>query len=438
MIRRSDITQGFARALVDEHGSISNAARSILPQMEIATNGKPPTFNSVRCILNQALKGENGANQTLRNDTLGRIAALLERQGINIDDVGEIKKIKLAKHQGFIKSKDGEIEYTKDLPSESIVFTPSWDKGPEWPVVQPAKPTNVTHLPYKAQPRIGRTIVILPDVQVGYLRSLDDPSKLTPMHDLVALDVAAQIVADLQPDQLGWIGDFLDLPEMSRWLQVEEFWRTTQPAIDEAHRILAQFEAAAGPRERRKPTFFIAGNHDRRLREYVTKNARAAFHLRPAASTPESWPDLTVPHLLRFEDLGIEYCGEFPGSEYWITDRLVCRHDPASKGVYDATVIAGHTHRVRTESVSKRTSAGQVHSNIVEIGCLCRIDNYADRSSLMRTSVPSDRGFVTGWTQAVCVVHIDDDGQFQIDTVQIHNGKALYAGKVYEARPKAA
>lgn len=428
-----------AKELVAQYGSQSAAARAIVSECVIG-NGTIPTFNAVRMWINAALLDTSQSARAEKEDRLTRIAELLEKNGIAIADVGEIKKIRLGTHQGFIKNKDGEVEYTKDLAADTIVFTPAWETGPAWPVVQPAAPTKITYAPYVARPRIGKTIVIMPDVQCGFLRNIDNPSQLTPIHDRAALDVAAQIVADLQPDQIGWIGDFVDLPEMSRWLQVEEFWRTTQPGINEAHKILAEFECAAGPR--REATFFIAGNHDRRLREYALKNARAAFHLRPAMSTPQSWPDLTIPHLLRLDELGIEYCGEYPGSEKWLTKDLVCRHNPPKKYDYAGTVIAGHTHHVRNTVESRRSQGGSIFSRVVEIGCLCRIDNYDDRNSLMATSVPSDRGYVTGWTQAVCVVHIDEDEQFQIETVEIQQKdgvyKAGYAGRWYSAKREAA
>lgn len=439
MYRRRDFTRQLCEDLVSKHGTMLNAARHIAEQC-IDRHGRPARVNAVRQWIQEEMASGNEANREAseRLSKAERIVSLLERSGFSVDDVGEIKKIRLGSHRGFIKNANKEIEYTHDLPADSIIFTPAWEQGPKWPVVQPAKPVSIKPVAYQPRPRIGRTVVVIPDVQCGFLRPLDDPANLVPIHDREAIDVALQIVADIQPDQLVHVGDFLDLPEMSRWLQHEEFWRTTQPAIDEGHRILREFEAAAGPRERRAPTAFIEGNHDRRLREYCLKNARAAFHLRPAMSTPADWPDLTVPHLLLFEELGIEYCGAYPGSEYWITPSLVVRHNPEKKDAYEGSVIAGHTHRIRRETTSRRTSFGTAHRTLYEIGCLCRIDTYNDPRSLMRTSVPSDRGFVTGWTQGLAVVHVDDDGHFTVEQIEIINGKALYAGRVYQAQRRAA
>jgi hypothetical protein len=438
--RQYDITPEIANSLISQYGTVQEAAQAIVGRC-IGNNGKEsPAWRTVRSWIQMARDGKMPPTvyAQAHEDKLNRIAELLERANVPIDAIGRIDSVKLKAWGVHAKDPETGKIVTEGLHSTAITLSPKWEEGPSWPVMQPAKPTIIKFPQYEAAPRIGRTVVVVPDVQCGFYRSLDDPSQLIPIHDRNAIDCALQIVADLQPDQLIHVGDFLDLPEMSRWLQHEEFWRTTQPSIDEGHRILAEFEAAAGPRERREQTAFIAGNHDRRLREYALKNARAAFNLRPAMSTPDDWPDLTVPHLLRFGDLDIEYCGEYPGSEYWITPRLVVRHNPENRNAYEGSVIAGHTHRIRREAFSRRTPSGAQHHTLYEIGCLCRIDDYADKRSLMRTSVPSDRGFIANWTQGLCVVHVDDDENFCVDQIEIHHGRALYRGRVYQAQRGAA
>lgn len=68
-------------------------------------------------------------------DRLGRIADLLERNGIDIDDVGSVEKVKL--WQGFYKDADGE-SHTVDLAG--VQLSPTWAEGPRWPLVNPARP----------------------------------------------------------------------------------------------------------------------------------------------------------------------------------------------------------------------------------------------------------------------------------------------------------
>lgn len=435
------MTKELAAALIAEYGDGRAAARAIQPKCR-GRDGTTPSVNAIYLWINRATRGELKGQKSLidpaEEDKLNQIRNALDEANIPIESIGSISHVRVRSgyHEGLTKGEDGQPVVTH-LRSKhvSVMLSPAWEAGPEWPVVQPAKPVIVKNpsRPAKGKETTLKTIVVLSDIQVGFLRPVDDPTSLVPMHDPRAIDVALQIVADLQPDQIGYVGDFLDLPEMSRWLQHEEFWRTTQPAIDEGYKILAQFEAAAGPREDREPTQFVAGNHDRRLREYVVKNARAAYHLRPAQETPETWPDLTISHLLRFPDLGIQYVGEYPGGEWWVTPKLVVRHNPESKDAYAASVIAGHSHHVKRETFTRRTPGGPVSHTLYEIGCLCSLENYTDPRSLMATRVPSNRNFIKDWCQGFCVVYVDKEENFTVDQVEIHGGKAIYRGRQYQS-----
>jgi hypothetical protein len=190
---------------------------------------------------------------------------------------------------------------------------------------------------------------------------------------------------------------------------MEEFFRTTQHSIDEGNTILADYEAAAGEPNHRETTWWIEGNHDRRMEDYLQRNARAAFGLRPAQATPESWPTSSIMHYVpAMRDF--EYCGNYPGSEKWIVagrNGLVARHNP-DKG-YEASILCGHTHHSNRNIDSLRSSDGQRHRERIETGCLCRIDSDVAKHRLTRTPVPSDRGHISGWTQSITVVTVDGE-----------------------------
>ena len=341
---------------------------------------------------------------------------------------------------GYVKTyqmgyKDvNEVGQTLDLESVAVKY--EMPKGkPKFQHVQQAAPTIIKF--EKRRPRTAgiKTAIVLPDVQIGYLRHIDDVNQMDPMHDEIAMDVALQIVADNQPDKIVHIGDLLDLSEMSRWMQHEEFWRTTQPAIDRAHRFLAETEAAGG--DGREQTEFVAGNHEKRLREYLAKNARAAYGLRKANSPLAEEPPFTIPWFLRFDELNIKYAGEWPASEVWLTDDLVVRHDPVGKYDYEASVISGHDHQLKRDTFSRRGRYGNRQYTNYSAGCLCRVDDRLDLHSLMRTNVPSDKGFVKDWAQGLVIVTIDErDGTHHAEQVEIRKGKALYRGRSYVAGPK--
>ena len=55
-----------------------------------------------------SLVAEARAAAPPKAETLGRIADLLERNGISVDDIGRVQKVNL--WQGFMKDADGEAQ----------------------------------------------------------------------------------------------------------------------------------------------------------------------------------------------------------------------------------------------------------------------------------------------------------------------------------------
>ena len=283
--------------------------------------------------------------------------------------------------------------------------------------------------------------MILPDPQIGY-RMYEDGT-LDPFHDQAAIDVALQIVADLQPDLVLWLGDYLDLAEFGRFEQEAAFARTTQAAIDYGHELLAKV-AALSPGARQ---VLLEGNHDRRLQKMVTTNAMAAFGLRQAG---DDWPVLSVPHLLRLGEMGVEYVGGYPAGEFWLTDDLKAIHGvivrsggSTARAVADdetTSVLHGHIHRIETAYKTVRTRGGGRIRVVHSPGCLCRIDG----------AVPSTKGSTTldgrpvqsweNWQQGLAIVTYGGcDQPFSLESVHIDataGYRAVYGGSVY--LPRAA
>ena len=61
-----------------------------------------------------------------KKDVLGKIAHLLERNGIDIEEVGRVTRVNV--WQGFYKDDDGEA-HTVDMAGLS--FSPAWEDGPQ-------------------------------------------------------------------------------------------------------------------------------------------------------------------------------------------------------------------------------------------------------------------------------------------------------------------
>lgn len=253
---------------------------------------------------------------------------------------------------------------------------------PSWDPVDRAQPV-VLGAPKKVAPKKSKHTVhiALPDPQIGY-RNLD--GRWDPFHDESAMDVALQITSFLEEtDRLDTIinlGDFLDLPAQGRFEQEAAMANTTQAAFDRGHLFLQQQRLAAGPKAK---IVLVEGNHDRRMEKFIMTNALSAFGLK-RANTNEL-PTMSIPYLLRLEEIGVEYIDAYPAGAYWITDRLRAIHGnkARSNGSTAAaytnadphiSTIFGHSHRLEIQSRTVFNRDGAIRTTAVSPGCLCRVD----------------------------------------------------------------
>jgi len=368
-----------------------------------------------------------------KRDALGRIADLLERNGIDIEEVGRVQRVSL--YQSLTKNDEGEAEI-HDLVG--VQLSPAWEDGPAWPVIQQGPQFKLPPAPKRPRPEQSwKTAVVLPDIQCGYFRLHDDSLEST--HDEQAIEIALQILRDTRPDVVVLVGDNLDFPEFGKYLVTAPFQRTTQAAIDRATKLCAELRANA-PEAR---IVWIAGNHEERLPRNIAANASAAFGLR-RGNTPESWPVLSVPFLCRFDDYGIEYLPGYPASSFWINERLRVIHgDRHTSNGATATkylnkekvsVLYGHIHRREWLEMTRQDHDGPRTVLAASPGCLARIDG----------AVPSTKGGTDldgrpitrfeDWQQGLCVVDYEEgDGSFWLEMVPIREGKARWRGTDYSA-----
>lgn len=374
-------------------------------------------------------------------ERLGRIAKLLEESGIDLAEVGRIDKVRIGDYQTTVKLRnDDGTETLQQVTNraDSLVITPSWETGPEWPVVQQAEPCAVKVPPAKPAPTDGwHTAVILPDPQIGYRRYED--GTLDPFHDEAAMAVALKLVKTLKPQLIVNLGDFLDFAQFGTFEQEPAFALTTQAGIDRGHRFLAEQRAAAPHADIR----LLEGNHDRRLLKSIIKNAMAAFGLR-RANAPESWPVLSVPHLLRLEELGVEYVEGYPAGVTWINDNVACIHGhkvrsagSTAMAVVDderVSTIFGHVHRIELQHKTRRTKDGPRFSFAATPGCLCRLDGAVPSTKSSTDSAGRPVGSVENWQQGVAVVTYEPgNGRFAYECAAIYDGELTFRGRRYEA-----
>lgn len=368
-------------------------------------------------------------------EVLRALAAAFEKAGYSVEDIGRISKLGGYQQAAKLRRQDGTDEIvTTDLFKWEI--SPAWEDGPEWPVVQQAAPVKLKPLRAKPKSSISsRTTVILPDQQIGF-RRID--GEMIPCHDEDAMDVALAVTKAIRPDRIVNLGDFLDLPEWSsKFIVTPEFVETTQPALDAGHEHLAR------QREICENVDVLEGNHDDRIAIGTVNNARAALRLRQAMTTPDHWPVLSIPFLLRLDDLGVTYHDGYPANRtkvaagddiltplYAIHGELLDMMKVAK--VSRQSYVQGHIHRRSLHSETYEIDGQPVEVIAFTPGCLCRTDGAVPSTKSAKTRKrPLTRW--ENWQQGMAVVTEYDDGSWKPEIIPIHRGRALYRGKAYEA-----
>ena len=275
--------------------------------------------------------------------------------------------------------------------------------------------------------------LILPDPQIGY-RHVQGGTEA--FHCEQALDLAVRLAADLQPDHIVHLGDFLDLAPFSRFAQEPGFANTTQLGIDRGHRFLSELAAVTGAQQ-----YVLEGNHDARIVKTLSKLVPEAALLRAPGA---AWPALSVPSLLDLEGLGVEYIEAYPAGELWLSERLrfihgvkvnssgstaalVAREAPAS-------TFFGHVHRQELHYRTRPTGRTSETVFACSPGTLARIDGavpsfHSAVSQRTGRSLP----VVEDWTQGMAVATWSGNEEPVVELIRIVNGEALYRGKRYVA-----
>lgn len=315
----------------------------------------------------------------------------------------------------------------------------------KWPVVQRASDVKIrcAHAPNpgrKANNKQWKTAVILPDPQIGYRRY--DDGALDPFHDVEAIDVALQILAALQMDggvdKVVNLGDFLDLAPQGRFAQEPTFVATTQPSIDYGFEFLSRQRINAPDAE----IHLIEGNHDARMAKFIAANAAASYGIK-RANMPKSWPVMSLPYLLRTDELGVVYTDAWPTGQVWLNPGLRAIHgnkvrsggstaNSYVKAAPHISTIFGHVHRIETHYSTVTGPDGPIRSMAASPGCLCRVDGAVPsyNSATHHDGTPAQHW--EDWNQGAAVIRYRSDSpQFVYEPIQITDGWAMYQGQEF-------
>lgn len=318
----------------------------------------------------------------------------------------------------------------------------SLSPAPQWAPVAQAKPVTITApKPYKKPKTKHRVFVSLPDPQIGY-RLINE--EWESFHDEKAMDVALQIISWIadadRVDGVINLGDFLDLPTYGRFEQEAAFAGTTQKAFDRGHLFLQQQRAAAGENAE---IVLIEGNHDRRLEKFITTNAAAAWGLKRANA--DELPVMSIPYLLRLDEIKVEYIDAYPAGAYWLSKTLRAVHGnkARSNGSTAAaytnadphiSTIFGHAHRLEIQSRTIFDRDGAIKSVAVSPGCLCRVDGAVPSVNGSTGLDGKHKEYYENWQQGVLVTTIDETGKEFHELVQIDAGVAWFRGNRFTSK----
>ena len=372
-------------------------------------------------------------------ERLTRLSQAFKDAGLDPADLGSVERVKF--YEGFHKDDEGESHV---VPMVSFQVNPAWATGPEWPAVQPAPRPQV-------KPASGkRTVVkgwhkalILPDMQIGCRRYVEGETvRYDWFHDERALDVAFQIMRWVRPDRVIFLGDNFDFPEFGKYEQEPEFQDTTQATIDKGGEVCDRTEANAPEASYE----WLEGNHERRLPKAIAKNFMAAMRLRKA-NAPESWPVLTVPALLDFENRPRwSYVDGYPAASVTINDGLAVEHgkrvrsggSTAAAVANDSTVsrIFGHVHREEYHSKTWDNPATGERRQVFAAspGCLCRVDGTVPGSGTATDGKGAAVPEWQNWQQGLAVVTFQEgNGRSVYERIGIEDGHAFYRDRWFEA-----
>lgn len=236
-----------------------------------------------------------------------------------------------------------------------------------------------------------------------------------------------QFLADFRPDEGVLIGDTIDLPDISRHPNNPEKDVTVQDCVDSGYMILRMYREASEGTAWKK----LAGNHDERLRRLQIDKVERIYGVRRAKVPGEELeiPVLDVGHLLRLDELGIEYIrpeGDYEHTQINVSNHLAARHGWIARKGSGASalgtlehlgysVVVGHTHRQSIVHKTRHDINGTISTLAAcETGCMCEIEG-----GLGYTVTPD-------WQNGFAIAEIWPDGKFKLDLATYVNGTLYY------------
>lgn len=337
-------------------------------------------------------------------------------------------------HVGYIKNAEGEIEYTKPLPSVRQKPNSQYQLSD---FISQADPVLIKPNKIESMDRDYKLLFAFSDAQIDY-RNID--GVLQPIHDERALAVARLICAEYQPEYIINLGDTLDFANISRFASdSDHFNHSLNPAINRVHQMYAELRSDNPHAEIHE----VDSNHNTRLAKFVLKQMPEFYGVRQAGSA-EKYPVMTYPFLTNLEALEVDWHSGYGSAEYVYGDEynappIVFKHgnmvvsngSTASKESAqnpENHIVRGHGHRM--ESHWRTNRAGKYLASIA-VGCTCSIDGDVPSYKSAVDDLGNVVKYKENWQQGVLMITDYMNGNYQFDQIPINNGVAYYEGKEF-------
>ena len=393
-------TQGELRELLQTHGSWAAAARALgMPSSTLRSRADAAGVKIDGPII-------TAASTVVIDDAadLGDIRRLCADRGLDVEKDWIVVRSRLNNWGG----PDG-LENTQlrvDLEPRMGMLMPA-SSDPGW--VPPKRKVR------RAQ-KASELVCFLSDQHV-------------PFHDKHLHEATVAWLEDHQPDRILLLGDLLDFDQVSRYARNDLHTATMQDTLDQGYEVLRDYRAAAPDAD----IVCLAGNHEERLRAAIGKQLAAITNLKRPGDDDGL---LSVPFLLRFDELGIKFVGSDVGgyehAAIKVTPELQAIHGwIAKKGSGSSaratldhmrvSTICGHTHRASSVFSTSWSIDNEPRTLVaLETGCMCEI-----RDGLSHAPRPD-------WQQGFATASCRDNGMFHAEMAVYVAGSLMWRDWTYE------
>lgn len=252
-----------------------------------------------------------------------------------------------------------------------------------------------------------------------------------PKHDRRLHGLFCEWLEYNKPDEGVMMGDSGDFSQLSKYPDNPEWDEAVQVCLDETYMVKREYVQASESTE----WVMLEGNHDARMRDAILAKMPRIYGVRRALvpGQKEELPVMSIPYLLRLDELGIKYItpdGEYEQAAHKVCQNLAARHGwlvrkgagasaLATLETLGHSIVIGHVHR---QSIVHKTihdidgNPGVIAA--METGCMCTSDGLG-------YTVNPD------WQQGFGTATVWPDGKFKLELATYVNDVLYFRDQRY-------